>query len=177
MKTLYSLLIAGSLLIAAVTIEPVITRNMLIPVEKKIDQRFETLYDEPFLLLGMTRGLYLDKFGAVFSAELQLVSTPGVGTFGFTAPTREMLVSTRAKKLQRLPVLKEAMKSQLVSAAVALEKLPVDQKVIFGVSIFRRSWEDSTGLPAQIVMQAVRKDLLAARTAALIDAAIRVQEF
>ena len=177
MKTLYSLLIAGSLLIAAVTIEPVITRNMLIPVEKKIDQRFETLYDEPFLLLGMTRGLYLDKFGAVFSAELQLVSTPGLGTFGFTAPTREMLVSTRAKKLQRLPVLKEAMKSQLVSAALALEKLPVDEKVIFGVSIFRRSWEDSTGLPAQIVMQAVRKDLLAARTAAAIDAAIRVQEF
>ena len=177
MKTLYSLLIAGSLLIAAVTIEPVITRNMLIPVEKKIDQRFETLYDEPFLLLGMTRGLYLDKFGAVFSAELQLVSTPGLGTFGFTAPTREMLVSTRAKKLQRLPVLKEAMKSQLVSAALALEKLPVDEKVIFGVSIFRRSWEDSTGLPAQIVMQAVRKDLLAARTAASIDAAIRVQEF
>ncbi len=177
MKTLHSLLIAGSLLIAAVTIEPVITRNMLIPVEKKIDQRLETLYDEPFLLLGMTRGLYLDKFGAVFSAELQLVSTPGMGTFGFTAPTREMLVSTRAKKLQRLPVLKEAMKSQLVSAALALEKLPVDEKVVFGVSIFRRSWEDSSGLPAQIVMQAVRKDLVAARTAVSIDAAIRVQEF
>lgn len=177
MKTIYSLLIAGSLLIAAVTIEPIITRNMLIPVEKKIDQRFETLYDEPFLLLGMTRGLYLDKYGAVFSAELQLVSTPGVGTFGFTAPTREMLVSTRAKKLQRLPVLKEAMKSQMVSAALALEKLPMDERVIFGVSIFRRSWEDSTGLPAQIVMQAVRKDLVGARTAASIDAAIRVQEF
>jgi hypothetical protein len=176
MKYLISLLLAATLLIAAVT-EPVITRTMLTPVEKKIDQRMETLFDEPFLLLGMTRGLYLDKFGAVFSTELQLVSTPGVGTFGFTAPTKEMLASTRKKKLERLPLLKDAMRAQLAAAAVALDKLPADEKVVLGVSIFRRSWEDSAGLPAQIVMQANRKDLISARTAASIDAAIRVQEF
>jgi hypothetical protein len=150
---------------------------MLIPVEKRIDQRLETLFDEPFLLLGMTRGLYLDKFGAVFSAELQLVSTPGVGTFGFTAPTKDMLVATRKKKLERLPLLKDAMRAQLASAAIALEKLPAEEKVVLGISIFRRSWEDSTGLPAQIVMQATRKDLLNARTAPAIEAAIRIQEF
>ncbi len=177
MKTLYALLLAAALLAAATVVEPAITRHMLIPVEKKIDQRLETLYDEPFLLLGMTRGLYLDKFGAVFSAELQLVSTPGLGTFGFTAPSRELTIATRAKKLQRLPVLKDAMRAQLVAAAISLDKLPADEKVVFGVSIFRRSWEDSTGLPAQIVMQGSRKDLIAARTAAAIDAAIRVQEF
>jgi hypothetical protein len=176
MKYLLSLILATTLLIAAVT-EPVITRTMLIPVEKKIDQRMETLFDEPFLLLGMTRGLYLDKFGAVFSTELQLVSTPGVGTFGFTAPTKEMLASTRKKKLERLPLLKDAMRAQLAAAAVALDKLPADEKVVLGVSIFRRSWEDSAGLPAQIVMQANRKDLISARTASSIDAAIRVQEF
>jgi hypothetical protein len=49
--------------------------------------------------------------------------------------------------------------------------------VVLGISIFRRSWEDSTGLPAQIVMQATRKDLLNARTAPAIEAAIRIQEF
>lgn len=176
MKYLLALLLVAALLVAAVT-EPILNRSMLIPVEKRIDQRLETLYDEPFLLLGMARGLYLDKFGAVFSAELQLVSTPGLGTFGFTAPTKEMLVSIRNKKLERLPLLKEAMRAQLASAAVALEKLPVDEKVVLGISIFRRSWEDSTGLPAQIVMQATRKDLLSARTAPAIEAAIRVQEF
>lgn len=176
MKYVLSLFLAASLLVAA-AIEPALTRAMLIPVEKKIDQRLETLFDEPFLLLGMTRGLYLDKFGAVFSAELQLVSTPGVGTFGFTAPTKEMLASTRKKKLERLPILKEAMRAQLASAAVALEKLPTDEKVVLGISVFRRSWEDSTGVPAQIVMQARRGDLMAARTAAAMDAAIKVQEF
>lgn len=176
MKYLLALLLAATLLVAAVT-EPILNRGMLIPVEKRIDQRLETLYDEPFLLLGMARGLYLDKFGAVFSAELQLVSTPGLGTFGFTAPTKEMLASVRNKKLERLPILKEAMRAQLASAAVALERLPVEEKVVLGISIFRRSWEDSTGLPAQIVMQAFRKDLLAAKTAPAIEAAIRVQEF
>lgn len=176
MKYFLAPFLAASLLIAAVT-EPVISRGMLIPVEKRIDQRLETLFDEPFLLLGMTRGLYLEKFGAVFSAELQLVSTPGVGTFGFTAPTKEMLVATRKKKLDRLPMLKDAMRAQLASAAIALEKLPAEEKVVLGISIFRRSWEDSTGLPAQIVMQATRKDLINARTAPAIEAAIRTQEF
>lgn len=176
MKYFLALFIAASLLVAAVA-EPILNRSMLIPVEKRLDQRLETLFDEPFLLLGMSRGLYLDKFGAVFSAELQLVSTPGLGTFGFTAPTKEMLVSTRNKKLERLPILKDAMRAQLASAAVALEKLPADEKVVLGVSIFRRSWEDSTGLPAQIVMQATRRDLVAARTAPAIEAAIRTQEF
>ncbi len=176
MKYFLAPFLAASLLIAAVT-EPVLNRTMLIPVEKRIDQRLETLFDEPFLLLGMTRGLYLDKFGAVFSAELQLVSTPGVGTFGFTAPTKEMLVATRKKKLERLPLLKDAMRAQLASAAIALEKLPAEEKVVLGISIFRRSWEDSTGLPAQIVMQATRKDLVAARTSPAIEAAIRIQEF
>jgi len=176
MKHFLSLILAASLLIAAVA-DPALTRSMMAPVEKKIDQRLETLFDEPFLVLGMTRGLYLEKYGVVFSAELQLISTPGVNTFGFTSPTKEMVASTRNKKLVRLPILKDAMRSQLASAAVALEKLPPEEKVVLGISIFRRSWEDSTGLPAQIVMQANRKDLLAARNAAAIEAAIRTQEF
>ncbi|MBZ2184677.1 MAG: hypothetical protein K7J46_08180 [Bryobacter sp.] len=170
------LMVVALTLVAAVS-EPVVTRAMLAPLEKRIDQRLETLFDEPFLLLGMTRGLYLDKFGVVFSAELQLLSTPGVGTFGFTVPSKEMLAATRKKKLERLPLLKEAMRAQLVSAAVALEKLPAEEKVVLGVSVFRRAWEDSTGLPAQIVMQGARRELVAARTAAAMDAAIRVQEF
>jgi hypothetical protein len=176
MKHLLAILLLAAVLPAAVA-DATISRAMLIPVEKRLDQRLETLFDEPFLLLGMTRGLYLDKFGVVFSAELQLVATPGVGTFGFTEPSKEMIAATRKRKLDRIPVLREAMRSQLVAAAGSLDKLPADEKVVLGVSIFRRSWEDSTGLPAQIVMQATKREILAARNAASIDAAIKVQEF
>jgi hypothetical protein len=157
--------------------EPLITRAMLAPVEKKIDQKLEGLYDEPFLLLGMTRGLYLEKFGAVFSAELQLVVTPGAGTFGFTTPTKELIAATRAKKLQRLPQLKDAMKTQLVSAATLLDRLPAEENVVIGVSLFRRSWEDTAGIPSQVVLRATRKDLLAARSAAALDAVIQAREY
>jgi hypothetical protein len=177
-KSLFALFLSATLVVVSgIANEALITRAMLIPVEKRIDQRLESLFDEPFLILGMTRGLYLEKFGAVFSAELQLVSTPGTGTFGFTSPTKEMIAATRAKKLQRLPQLKEAMKGQLVSAATMLEKLPPEENIVIGISIFRRSWEDSTGLPSQVVYRAPRKDLLAARTAAALDAVIQVREF
>lgn len=174
-RALFASLLAGVMLYAAT--EPLVNRAMLLQVEKKIDQKLEGLYDEPFLLLGMTRGMYLEKFGAVFSADLQLVVTPGAGTFGFTTPTKELIASTRAKKLQRLPQLKDAMKGQLVTAATMLDKLPPEENIVIGVSLFRRNWEDTAGIPSQVVLRAVRKDLLAARNAAALDSAIQVREF
>lgn len=174
-RTIFALLLAGVLLFAAT--EPLVNRAMLLQVEKRIDQRLESLYDEPFLLLGMTRGMYLEKFGAVFSSDLQLVVTPGAGTFGFSTPTKELIAATRAKKLQRLPQLKDAMKSQLVTAATMLDKLPPEESIVIGVSLFRRNWEDTAGIPSQVVLRAARKDLLAARNAAALDAAIQVREF
>lgn len=178
MKPFFSLLLAGTLVVGATgTSEPIINRNMLQPIEKKIDQRLETLYDEPFLLLGLTRGFYVEKFGAVFSAELQLIATPGFGTLGFTSASKELIAATHKKKMERLPALREAMKAQLVAAAQTLDKLPPEERVVLGISLFRRSWEDTTNLPAQIVMQGTRKELLAARTPALMESAIHVQEF
>jgi hypothetical protein len=169
------LIAAFSFVLAANT--PIITRPMLQVVEKKIDAKLESLFDEPFLLLGMTRGIYLENYGAVFSAELQLVATPGAGTFGFTAPTKELIAATHAKKQQRLPQLKQAMTGQLVNAATLLDKLPPDEQVVIAVSLFSRAWEDSTGIPSQVVMRAKRKSLLEARTSAALEAAIQVREF
>ncbi len=170
--------VAAALLCATgIANEPLLTRAAIIPVEKRIDQKLEALYDEPFLVLGLTRGLYLEKVGVIFSAELQLVATPGVGTLGFSTPSKELILATRARKLQRLPQLKDAMKLQLMSAATMLDKLPPEESVILGVSIFRRSWEDSSGIPAQLVMRAAKKDLLSARSQAAIDAAIQTREF
>ncbi|MDX2268503.1 MAG: hypothetical protein NW208_10390 [Bryobacter sp.] len=171
-----SLLLAATATVLLAT-TPLVSRAMLQTVEKRIDQKLESLFDEPFLLLGLTRGVYLEKYGAVFSAELQLVVTPGVGTFGFTTPSKELIASTRAKKLERLPQLKQAMRGQLVSAATLLERMPPGENVVLAVSLFRRNWEDADGLPSQVVMRAQRKSLLAARTSAAIEAAIRLEEF
>jgi len=178
MRPVLALLLSAALAVTvAATGENLLTREMILPLEKRIDQRMETLFDEPFLLLGLCRGLYLEKFGLVFSAELQLLSTPGAGTFGFTTPTKELAASTRKRKLERLPILRDAMKSMLVQAANNIEKLPPEERVVLGISLFRRSWEDTSSIPSQIVMQASKRDLQAARNTAAIDAAIRIQEF
>ena len=48
-------------------------------MEKSLDNRIARLWqDNPFVLLGPTRGVYLDGYGAVFTAEVNLVAGPGV---------------------------------------------------------------------------------------------------
>lgn len=145
-------------------------RAAISAVEKAIDRRIETLFDEPFLLLGMTRGVYLEGTGAVFTAEIALALSPA-GPF---APklTPEEMQRLRKKRLERLPVVKEAMRDLLVRSAEMLAAMPETEDVVLGVTIFRRSAEDNTGIPAQIVMQAGRKELLAKN-----KSAIREQEF
>ena len=52
------------------------------------------------------------------------------------------------------------MREMLVAAAVRSTRVPPNEQMVLGVTLFYCSWEDSAGLPAQIVMQAPRKALL-----------------
>ena len=46
-------------------------------MEKSLDERISKLWDDnPYLLLGTTRGVYLEGYGAVFTAEVNLVVEP-----------------------------------------------------------------------------------------------------
>jgi hypothetical protein len=139
-------------------------------VEKAIDRRIETLFDEPYLLLGNARGIYLEGTGAVFTAEMALVIT-AAGPF---APklSKEEQDRLRKKRLDRLPAVRGAMQEMLVRSAEMLPALSADERVVLGLNIFRRTAEDNTGIPSQIVMQATKRDLIGRNTAA-----IRTQEF
>jgi len=140
-------------------------RASLLAIEKMMDRRIETLFDDPFLLLGMTRGVYLEGTGAVFSAEVGLVVTPA-GPFAAKASPEES-AARRKKRLERLPALKSAIQEMMERAAPMLEKMPSGEQIVLGVTIFRRSGEDNAGIPAQIVARATRADLLAKKPAAL----------
>ena len=140
-------------------------RASILAVEKAIDRRIETLFDEPFLLLGMTRGVYLEGSGAVFTAEVGLALSPA-GPFA-AKPTAEELARLRKKRLERLPVVKDAMRDMLIRSAEMLPAVPETEDVVLGVTIFRRAAEDNTGIPAQIVMQAERRALLAKNKSAI----------
>jgi hypothetical protein len=57
----------------------------------------------------------------------------------------------------------------------------VEERLVVGVTLFHFSWEDSSGLPAQILMQAPRKTLLefqtGRRSRATLESAVQVREF
>lgn len=146
-------------------------RTALTTVEKAMDRRMETLFDEPYLLLGTTRGVYLDGLGAVFTTEISLALGPNSPMLppGANQEGRERL---RQKRLERLPALRASMQDSLVRAAEMLPSLPSTEKVVLGVTLFHRKLEDTTGIPNQIVMQGAKRDLLEKN-----KAAIQVREF
>src|ERR1700722_12406620 len=151
-----------------------LTRAVLSGQEKNFDHGFQKAsVTDPFELLGPTRGVYLEGYGVVFSSELCLIVTPNVNPFHqvFTAQEKACI---HERKLQRLPLLKQDMREMLIASAVSLENLPPSEQVVLAVTLFRYSWEDSSGLPAQIVMQAERQKLLSNATR---ETAIRTVEF
>ncbi len=145
-------------------------RASLSAVEKALDKRIETMFDDPFLLLGMTRGVYLEGTGVVFSSEMALVMTPG-GPF-VQKPSPEEAQRLKQRRMERLPVLRASMREMLVRAAGMLPGLAADERVVLGITLFRRAADDATGLPAQIVMEAPKGELVAGK-----KDSIRVREF
>jgi hypothetical protein len=170
MKLPPALLLAAAVLGAAEP--PRITRSTFVAVEKAFDNRLQRPIENPFNLLGGTRGLYLDGFGAVFTAELNLVSGPTISPFRPEITERE-ISALKQRKIERLSYLKQIMREAMQSFAASLDTLPASEQIVLGVSLFYYKWEDSKGLPSQVLMQASREALLAAGS----KADIKVQEY
>ncbi|HWQ53322.1 MAG TPA: hypothetical protein VN442_06535 [Bryobacteraceae bacterium] len=128
---------------------------------------------DPMEVMNAAQGVYLQGFGAVFTAELDLIMTPGLSPFrqNMTKPEIERV---RARKADRLPMLKMIMREAMMETAATLTGMPPEENVVIAVALFHYHWEDWTGMPAQIVMQAPRKKLLGRASA---DSAIQVQEY
>jgi hypothetical protein len=150
-------------------------------MEQSFDKRLLTASPEsPFDLLGTTRGVYLDGYGAVFTAEVDLMTTSNISPFLQKIP-KEYVAKVHTQKLQRVPLLKQSMREAMLSMAASLDGVPANENIVLGVSlVYFTKWEDTTGLPAQIVMQAERQKLLdvqlgrASRSS--LDTSIHVQE-
>ena len=174
----------ATLALAAVTLvlaqSPRVGRPALRAMEQSFDKRILTASsDAPFDLLGTTRGVYLEGYGSVFTTELNLLITTNLSPFQLTIP-KEYVTRVHAQKVRRLPLLKRSMQEAMLAAASSLDNVRPQEKIVFGVSIFYYKWEDTSGLPGQIVMHAERQKLLdvqVGRTprAALVST-IRVQE-
>jgi hypothetical protein len=171
---------ALAIVFVALAAHAAVNRMTLVAVQKNIDRKLELMSEEPFSLLGMTHGLYVEGFGAVFTAEVQLVAAPSAGPFVGTIP-KDVVERVHKKKLERLPVLRGAMRELLVSSAASLDTVPGAEQVVLSISLFRQPYEDVTGVPSQIVMQGQRKMLVEYQTQrkdkSYLDAVIKTREF
>ena len=153
---------------------PRVDRTQIQKVQDGLDATLlKFTIDNSHTLIGLTRGVYLEGVGAVFTAELIVVNA-NVNIMK-PLPTKEEVVQIRNKKLERIPILKRVLKDALVSAAASLATIPPDEQVVIAVIIPRFKFEDPTGLPAQVTVQASKRKLLESKGAAL-DALIRITE-
>jgi hypothetical protein len=156
-------------------------RATLKSAERTIDERVQQMTARaPFVLLGTTRGGYLPGYGAVFSLEVNLVPVAGISPFR-PAYTPQEIQNINRQKREKLGALRAGLRPLLVDQAAGLAHVPPGEKVALIVTLFNHHWEDTTGLPSQIVLQATRQDLLnlAARRAgpADLERAIEMREF
>ncbi len=136
------------------------TRQEIAVMEKTLDQRLQRWnVERPVEVLGLTRGVYLDGFGVVFSAEVNLMPWPGFSPFR-GAMTPEEAQQLRQHKLKRVPQIRALMQEMLVQVAQSLERLPAGEQVALVLLLWSHPREDAAGMPRLIQMQARRDALL-----------------
>jgi hypothetical protein len=135
-------------------------------MEENLDNWLQRMWaDDPAQVVGLTQGVYISGYGAVFMSELNLAPAPGITPF-HPKVTADEMKRIHDKKAARLAQLKETMQDMLLSSAKSLDPMPLDEQLTLGISLFYWNWENSTGLPGQIVMHAPRRALLEGKAAA-----------
>jgi hypothetical protein len=150
------------------TAPPRVTLTSLAGLARGFDRSFRMFaVTDPIDVLGNTRGIYLDGFGAVFTTELSPVFTPGLSPFQPNISQQDK-EKVRQRKLARLPVVERLMNSMLQSAAKDLA-VPDDQQIVVAVNFVYLPYEDTTGLPGQMVVKGTRHAILSgAQIAAMV---------
>lgn len=146
--------------VTGTTAAPRISWQTFTDLERGFDGKLSaTGAPDPISLVGNTRGLYLAGCGVIFTTDAMLVTTIGNTPFHQVTPQEKIQVHQR--KLDRLPLLKQVMVEMMKNAAGALRTLPETDQVVVAVRLFYLPWEDTTGLPGQVLMRANRKAALA----------------
>lgn len=158
-----------------------VNRGLVAAVEVSMNKRIEALFPgERYLLLGHTHGVYLEGYGCVFTTRVNLAEGPGLTPFRQSLPEAERQ-KLHKLKLERLPVLRTAMREMLVNAAGVMDPVPANERLVLSVSLLHMPHEDVSGLPTQIVMAAERRTLLGFLTAGAdrvaLQSAIQVREY
>ena len=179
MKRFSSIFLLVTLALSAAAVDkPRVSRQTLITMEKSLDDRVTRLWDDnPFVLLGPTRAVYLEGYGAVFTAEVNLVAAAGISPF-HPSYSKPEIDRHHQRKLERVPQLKSLLREALAASATSLDTVPPDEQIVFVAFLTRYPWEDGAGIPVQVTMQAPKRKLLDAQRAGVnLESIIRVTEY
>jgi hypothetical protein len=160
-------------------IQPRVTRVTLGAMEQSMDTKVvEVDKADPAYLLGTTRGVYLNGYGAVFTSEVDLLASSAPNPFR-PAYTKQDVQRLKLRKQQRIAILRSKMRELLISSAASLDAVPATEQIALAVTLPYYRWEDKEGMPRQILMHAPKQVLLdgARGNTAAVDAAMIVREF
>jgi hypothetical protein len=171
------IVLAGAIALLAA---PRVPRGSIATLEKFFDARLQSFdINDPIDMLGTTRGVYLEGYGVVFTNEVGLVVPPAISPF-HPKVGKEDIAKLRGRKLARVPQVKKLMRDMMVHTANSLPDVPLEERIAVGLLLSYAPWEDSTGLPREILMEAQRKTLVdfeAGRIAeAGLNAVIKIRE-
>jgi hypothetical protein len=164
------LLLASAVLVSA-TVPPRVSHDSVVIAENAINDRLKGLWSD-LTVIGKARGVYLEGYGVVFTAEVTVVTAPLSMMAG--PLTQQQKDQIKATKLKRLPELRAALKQQLATLASTLDLAP-DEQVVIAVLLYRYPGEER--LPVQMIVQAPKGKLMEAHGAAALDQVVRVTEY
>ena len=170
-----AVLVAAAATIALAEIPTGVPRSVLEGVERNF---LATLVnadpEDRFEVLAFPQGVYLPGYGLVFTAKVNLTVTPAITPFRQSISAKDV-ERVRDRKLKKLPLLKTTIKQFLLKTAKSLDQVPPGEQMVVAVALHHVSWENTEGLPLQIVFHGERRELLS-RLAAT-DAAIKMEEY
>jgi hypothetical protein len=171
---------AASASAAELSNAPRVARSTIVITEKNLDNRFTRLWsDNPVPVLGPSRGVYLEGYGVVFTAEVNLVAGPPLTLFN-PAITKDYAAQHKQTKMKRIPEIKAELQKALLDAAASKElaAVPPEEQIVLVAFLSHFPWEDLSGIPAQIMVQGTKKKLLEAKSAGgNPEAAIQAVQF
>jgi len=172
---LLAVLCAVGIVAAATT--PRVSGNVLKGVETSLDDRIKSFWpDNLFSVTRLTRGLYLDGYGAVFTMDV----SPVLSTTSMMHPTvtKEEVVKAHKVRIERIAQLRQVMPMAVADAAASLDPVPAEDQITIVVYLTYHSWEDVSGTPAQLTFRGKKKALLDAKRAggAAVAQAVTVTE-
>jgi hypothetical protein len=110
----------------------------------------------------------------VFTAEVHLVSDRR--SLMAAAVSKADVAQAHQTSLERIPVLKKALREALVSTAASLDTVPGQEQIAIVAFLDHYPWEDVSGMPASVMVTAPKGKLLEAQRAGNAESVIQVSE-